>query len=87
VLDEAGSCATIENHEFEKARFYADEERIERANLDLLRKEYKLKETAALVEVTLEDIEGVVTRWTGATLDAIRKFRPPAGDGSKEKDS
>jgi ATP-dependent Clp protease ATP-binding subunit ClpC len=80
-------ASAIENHEFEKARFYSDEERKERANLDLLRKEYKLKETGALVEVTLEDIEGVVARWTGATLDAIRKFRPPAGGGSKEKDS
>jgi hypothetical protein len=38
-----------------------------------------------VVAVTREEIEGVVSRWTGATIDAIRKFRPPEGYGSKKK--
>ncbi len=54
----------IANHEFEKARFYSDEERKERENLRLLREKYNIDETAMGV-VTAEDIEEVVSRWTG----------------------
>src|SRR3974377_86019 len=35
----------IANHEFEKARFYSDEERKERENLRLLREKYNLDDT------------------------------------------
>jgi ATP-dependent Clp protease ATP-binding subunit ClpA len=35
------------------------------------------KEGTPAPEVTREDIEGVVSRWTGATLEAIRKSVPP----------
>ena len=34
----------IANHEFEKARFYSDEERKERENLRLLREQFNLEE-------------------------------------------
>jgi hypothetical protein len=44
-----------------------------------------LSETETVVEVTREDVEGVVSRWTGATIDAIRKSRPAESDGSKKK--
>src|SRR5574339_856403 len=54
----------IANHEFEKARFYSDEERKERENLRLLREKYNIDDTAMGV-VAREDIEEVVARWTG----------------------
>jgi len=75
----------IGNHEFEKARFYSEEERKEKENLRVLREKYKTSGTEIVVAVTREEIEGVVSRWTGATIDAIRKFRPPEGDGSKKE--
>jgi ATP-dependent Clp protease ATP-binding subunit ClpC len=62
----------IANHEFEKARFYSDEEHKERKNLQLLREKYKLDETAS-IPVTREHIENVVSRWTGATIPSIRQ--------------
>ena len=68
--------SAIGNHEFERARFHSDEERKERENLRLLRQKYQKKETRAL-EVTREDIEEAVARWTGATLETIRKSVPP----------
>ncbi len=62
----------IANHEFEKARFYSDEERKERENLHLLREKYNIDETAMGV-VTKEDIEEVVSRWTGVPVTAIKE--------------
>ena len=54
----------IANHEFEKARFYSDEERKERENLRALRDKYHLDDSSSGI-VTKEDIEDVVSRWTG----------------------
>jgi len=62
----------IANHEFEKARFYSDEERKERENLRLLRDKYNLDDTSTGV-VTKDDIEDVVARWTGVPMTAIRE--------------
>jgi ATP-dependent Clp protease ATP-binding subunit ClpC len=62
----------IANHEFEKARFYSDEERKERDNLRLLREKYNIDETAMGV-VSREDIEDVVSRWTGIPVNAIKE--------------
>jgi ATP-dependent Clp protease ATP-binding subunit ClpC len=62
----------IANHEFEKARFYSDEERKERENLRTLREKYNLDETATAV-VTKEDIEDVVARWTGVPMTSIKE--------------
>jgi ATP-dependent Clp protease ATP-binding subunit ClpC len=62
----------IANHEFEKARFYSDEERKERENLRLLREKYNIDETAMGV-VSREDIEEVVSRWTGVPVMAIKE--------------
>src|ERR1039458_4545368 len=62
----------IANHEFEKARFYSDEERKERDNLRALRDKYNIDETAMGV-VTHEDIEEVVARWTGVPVTAIKE--------------
>jgi len=62
----------IANHEFEKARFYSDEDNKERENLRLLREKYKLNETA-VPTVTRDHIENVVSRWTGASIASIRQ--------------
>src|SRR5579872_260936 len=62
----------IANHEFEKARFYSDEERKERENLRSLREKYHLDDSSAGV-VTREDIEDVVARWTGVPVHAVKE--------------
>jgi ATP-dependent Clp protease ATP-binding subunit ClpC len=62
----------IANHEFEKARFYSDEERKERENLRLLREKYNIDETA-MGAVTRDDVEEVVARWTGVPVTAIKE--------------
>ena len=62
----------IANHEFEKARFYSDEERKERENLRTLRGKYNLDESASGT-VTKEDIEEVVARWTGVPVTSIKE--------------
>jgi ATP-dependent Clp protease ATP-binding subunit ClpC len=62
----------IANHEFEKARFYSDEERKERENLRALREKYHLDESATGV-VNREDIEDVVSRWTGVPIASIKE--------------
>ena len=62
----------IANHEFEKARFYSDEERKERENLRILREKYNMDDTSTGV-VTKDDIEDVVARWTGVPMTAIKE--------------
>jgi len=62
----------IANHEFEKARFYSEEERKEKENLRLLRERYKLDDASTGV-VTREDIEEVVSRWTGVSVTSIKE--------------
>jgi len=52
---------SIANHEFEKARFYSDEEKKERENLRALREKYKLDDSPACT-VTREDVEEVIAR-------------------------
>jgi ATP-dependent Clp protease ATP-binding subunit ClpC len=62
----------IANHEFEKARFYSDEERKERENLRQLREKYNLDDTSTGV-VAKDDIEDVVARWTGVPMTSIKE--------------
>src|SRR5487761_109089 len=62
----------IANHEFEKARFYSDEERKERENLRALREKHHLDDSSTGV-VTREDIEDVVSRWTGVPVTSIKE--------------
>ena len=52
---------SVANHEFEKARFYSDEERKERHNLNELREKYKLDNNPAL-KVSREEIERAVSK-------------------------
>src|SRR5436305_9173337 len=62
----------IANHEFEKARFYSDEERKERENLRALREKHHLDDSSTGV-VGREDIEDVVSRWTGVPVTSIKE--------------
>jgi len=55
---------SIANHEFEKARFYSDEEKKERENLRLLRERYKLDESSSSV-VSRQDVEEAIAGWAG----------------------
>ncbi len=54
--------SAIANHEFEKARFYSDEERKERANLEALREKYRLDEPSTSTVVRLTDMEAAISR-------------------------
>jgi ATP-dependent Clp protease ATP-binding subunit ClpC len=65
--------SAIGNHEFEKARFYSDEERKERENLRQLRTTHKLDDSPALT-VRREDIENVVSKLTGLPVSEIRQY-------------
>jgi ATP-dependent Clp protease ATP-binding subunit ClpC len=51
----------VANHEFEKARFYSDEERKQRENLRALREKFHLDDSSS---VGLDDLKEVVSRWT-----------------------
>jgi ATP-dependent Clp protease ATP-binding subunit ClpC len=62
----------IANHEFEKARFYSEEERKEKENLRVVRERLKLDDTNTGI-VTREDIEDVVARWTGIAVTSIKE--------------
>ena len=52
----------LQNHEFEKARFYSDEERKEREKLRIVREKYP-EEAASLGVVGREDVEATIARW------------------------
>jgi ATP-dependent Clp protease ATP-binding subunit ClpC len=52
----------MQNHEFEKARFYSEEARKERENLRILREKYPA-EAETLGVVVREDVEATIERW------------------------
>ncbi|MDA2912649.1 ATP-dependent Clp protease ATP-binding subunit [Acidobacteriia bacterium AH_259_A11_L15] len=62
----------IANHEFEKARFYSDEERKEREKLRQLREKLNLDDSISGV-VGRQDIEEVISRWTGIPVTSIKE--------------
>jgi ATP-dependent Clp protease ATP-binding subunit ClpC len=71
--------AAIANHEFEKARFYSDEEHKERDNLRALYEKHHIDESAVGV-VSREEIERVVSQLTGISVDSIRRDAADAQD-------
>ena len=64
--------SAIAKHEFEKARFYSDEERKERENLRQVQREQEADEASAAI-VEKDDIEAVVARWTGVPMTSIKE--------------
>jgi ATP-dependent Clp protease ATP-binding subunit ClpC len=61
----------VENHEFEKARFYSNEERAQREALAQLHMKHNIPERQV---VTKEDIEEALARWTGMPIEAVREI-------------
>ena len=66
----------IGNHELEKARFYSDELRKEQENLKALKEKHKIADSAVMI-VTREHVEQVVSERTGISPDALRKSSLP----------
>lgn len=64
----------INNHEFEKARYYADELKKERENLKESRKKCGLPDEAQAV-VAREKIEQIVAEQTGLSIELLRKSK------------
>jgi ATP-dependent Clp protease ATP-binding subunit ClpC len=60
----------VANHEFEKARFYREEELKQRDALALLQQKHNLPDKHV---VTREHIEEALARWTGMRVAAIRQ--------------
>ena len=73
-----GVEAAVADHDFEKARFYSEEER--KAREDLRQLEAKLNVDNA-PKVTREDIQDAVARWTGLPVVSIR---PEAADSGEQ---
>jgi ATP-dependent Clp protease ATP-binding subunit ClpC len=74
----------VSNHEFEKARFYADEVRKEKDNVEALRKKYNLSQQSSAT-VTREDIEQIVVERTGLSIDFLRKSQANRPDFDKKQ--
>jgi ATP-dependent Clp protease ATP-binding subunit ClpC len=59
----------VNNHEFEKARFYSDEERKQREALSELEKKHNVQHVGTVTE---ENIAEALSRWTGVAVKSIR---------------
>jgi len=59
----------VDNNEFEKARFYADELRSQREALAQLHAKHNIPERQIVAK---EDIEEALARWTGMPVQAVR---------------
>jgi ATP-dependent Clp protease ATP-binding subunit ClpC len=64
----------IANHEFEKARYYSDEERKIRQQLSELQKKH---EAGGMHHVKRGDVEEVLARWLGVSVDSLRQTGGP----------
>ncbi len=73
---------TVANHEFEKARFYSDEERKLRENLRELEKKHGIGDSV-VVWVTRDRIEEALARWTGMSVESIRQEAPASDVGAQ----
>jgi ATP-dependent Clp protease ATP-binding subunit ClpC len=64
--------SAISNHEFEKAEIYRNEERVALENLRSVKEKFNLDDSCIGV-VTKEDIENVVSKWTGIPASSIKE--------------
>jgi ATP-dependent Clp protease ATP-binding subunit ClpC len=71
----------LENNEFEKARFYSEEERTQREALAQLHMKHNIPERPV---VTREDIEEALARCTGMPLAAVREISSSAASESQK---
>ena len=63
---------SLSEHAFEKAAQYRLKEDIEQENLQILQERWELKETPP-VQVTIEDIEEVIAKWTGIPMTSLHE--------------
>jgi ATP-dependent Clp protease ATP-binding subunit ClpC len=63
------------SREFEKARFYSEEEKKEREMLHELQREHNVQNPQAST-VTVEHVEEMLAHWTGMSREAIRQGLP-----------
>ena len=68
--------AAIQNHEFEKARFYSDELRKEQENLKATEAQFNVDKS--VTTVGRNEIEMVVAAKTGVSIESLRRSRKPA---------
>jgi ATP-dependent Clp protease ATP-binding subunit ClpC len=71
----------VENNEFEKARFYSDEERTQREALAQLHLKHNIPERQV---VTQADIEEALARWTGMPTGAVRELSANSAIGGRK---
>ena len=71
----------LENHEFEKARFYSDELHKERENLKIVEDKHKIGGSSNPT-ISRSDIEMIVAEKTGASTDQLRQSRKSAPSDS-----
>ncbi len=64
--------SAISNREFEKAEIYRNEERIAQENLRSIKEKFNLDDSCVGF-VTREDIENVVSKWTGIPVSSIKE--------------
>ena len=62
--------SAVENNEFEKARFYFEEERTQREALAQLHLKHNIPERQIVMK---EDVEEALARWTGMPIEAVRE--------------
>jgi ATP-dependent Clp protease ATP-binding subunit ClpC len=62
----------VSEQDFEKAAKYRLEEDLEKENLQVVKERWKLN-SAAAVKVTREDIEEVISKWTGIPISSIHE--------------
>jgi ATP-dependent Clp protease ATP-binding subunit ClpC len=74
----------IGNHEFEKARFYSDEEHKQKEALRELEQKHNIQH-AHVGTVTVEHIEEVLARWTGMPVALIRQKCSSPAAGQEQK--
>ncbi|MRH44805.1 AAA domain-containing protein [Aquibacillus halophilus] len=65
--------AAVQSQEFEKAASLRDNEQRLREELDKTKEEWKEKQGQESSEVTVEDIAGVVSTWTGVPVSKLTK--------------
>ena len=73
--------SAMENNEFEKARFYSDEERTQREALKQLYVKHNISERQVVAQA---DIEESLARWTGMPIGAVRELSANSAIGGRK---
>ena len=63
----------VSQKDFEKAQFYREQEVSARENLQFVREKFDVKSSARRVAVGKQEIDEVVSKWTGVPLASINQ--------------